>query len=96
MGSKAGAFAVIDFLILSWLVAWELLLRLINFLGFAWWAKIDTQKPDATYWFGPFLTNRTLQAKLQIFLLDLASEKPSLVTHKSIRCSRIEPFTNNL
>ena len=32
-----------------------------NKLGLAWWAKIETENPEATYWFGPFITKRSLK-----------------------------------
>jgi len=30
-----------------------------NKLGLAWWAKIETNQPNGTYWFGPFITKRS-------------------------------------
>ena len=35
-----------------------------NKLGIAWWAKIETDKPITTYWYGPFLTKRSLNQNL--------------------------------
>jgi len=44
-----------------------------NKLGLAWWAKIETDQPSSTYWFGPFITKRSLQENmsslLKIFLM---------------------------
>ena len=64
-----------------------------NSLGLAWWAKIETGNPNATYWFGPFLTKRSLKLKVSIFLDDLSSEGIESVDHSVVRCRRIEPLT---
>ena len=64
-----------------------------NSLGLAWWAKIETGNPNATYWFGPFLTKRSLKLKVSIFLDDLSSEGIDSVDHSFVRCRRIEPLT---
>tara|TARA_Y100001968_G_C18791094_1_gene451196 strand:- start:136 stop:366 length:231 start_codon:yes stop_codon:yes gene_type:complete len=64
-----------------------------NQLGLAWWAKIETQKPDVTYWFGPFLTKKSLNGNLKIFLDDLNKEGANQVTHSLVRCKKIEPLT---
>ena len=64
-----------------------------NSLGLAWWAKIETGNPNATYWFGPFLTKRSLKLKVSIFLDDLSSEGVDSVDHSFVRCRRIEPLT---
>ena len=64
-----------------------------NSFGLAWWAKIQTDKPSVTYWFGPFLTKRSLKLKVSIFLDDLYSEGIDSVDHSFVRCRRIEPLT---
>ena len=67
-----------------------------NSLGLAWWAKIETRNPNTpntTYWFGPFLTKRSLKLKVSIFLDDLSSEGIDSVDHSFVRCRRIEPLT---
>ena len=66
-----------------------------NSLGLAWWAKIETGNPNTTttYWFGPFLTKRSLKLKVSIFLEDLSSEGMEAVDHSFVRCRRIEPLT---
>ena len=64
-----------------------------NSLGLAWLAKIETGNPNATYWFGPFLTKRSLKLKVSIFLDDLSSEGIDSVDHSFVRCRRIEPLT---
>ena len=64
-----------------------------NGLGLAWWARVQTQGPDVTYWFGPFVTRKSLESHLPSFLEDLASESPAHISHSFVRCRRGEPFT---
>ena len=64
-----------------------------NKLGLAWWAKVETQSPEVTYWFGPFLTKRSLKGNLNTFLEELNNEGSNDITHTLIRCKRIEPLT---
>ncbi len=64
-----------------------------NKLGLAWWAKVDTKGPDATYWYGPFLTKRSLKQDLDTFLDDLSEEGHNRVEHYIVRCNKEEPLT---
>ncbi len=64
-----------------------------NSLGLAWWAKVQTDNPNSTYWFGPFLTKRSLKLKVSVFLDDLSSEGIDSIDHSFVRCRRIEPLT---
>ena len=64
-----------------------------NKLGLAWWAKIDTKGPNATYWFGPFLTKRSLIENLEDFLNDLKEEGSGDLKHTIVRCKKEEPLT---
>lgn len=54
---------------------------------------METNEPDGTYWFGPFLTRRSLKNKLAAFLEDLSGEGANSIDHKLIRCRRGEPLT---
>ena len=45
-----------------------LIRNLGNKLGLAWWAKIETKQPEATYWFGPFITKRSLNENISSFI----------------------------
>ena len=65
-----------------------------NSFGFAWWAKIETNQPNVTYWFGPFLTRRSLKVRLTGFVDDLTGESPKAINHSLIRCRRNEPLTS--
>ncbi|ABM72237.1 conserved hypothetical protein [Prochlorococcus marinus str. MIT 9515] len=64
-----------------------------NKLGLAWWAKVETVTPAATYWYGPFLTKRSLNKNLKKFLNDLSDEGSIDIQHSIIRCKREEPLT---
>ena len=65
-----------------------------NSFGLAWWAKVETNQPDVTYWFGPFLTRRSLKVRLSSFVDDLSLESPKQINHILIRCRRNEPLTS--
>ncbi len=65
-----------------------------NSLGLAWWAKVETNQPNVTYWFGPFLTRRSLKDRLNGFLEDLSAESPQGINHCLIRSRRNEPLTS--
>ena len=64
-----------------------------NKLGLAWWAKVDTGTPSATYWYGPFLTKRSLIENLENFLNDLSEEGSTDIKHTIVRCNKEEPLT---
>ena len=64
-----------------------------NKLGLAWWAKVETEAPSATYWFGPFLTKRSLNKNLEKFLNELSEEGSKDIKHTIMRCNKEEPLT---
>tara|TARA_Y100001968_G_scaffold314784_1_gene340583 strand:+ start:512 stop:742 length:231 start_codon:yes stop_codon:yes gene_type:complete len=64
-----------------------------NSFGLAWWARVETNEPDVTYWFGPFLTRRSLKEKLTNFIEDLSHENPQGISHSLVRCKKEEPLT---
>ena len=65
-----------------------------NSVGLAWWAKVETNQPDVTYWFGPFLTRRSFKIRLKGFVDDLTAEAPQGINHRLTRCRRNEPLTS--
>ncbi len=71
----------------------KLIRNLGNKLGLAWWAKIDTGIPSATYWYGPFLTKGGLNKNLNNFLEDLSKEGSKDIKHSIVRCNKEEPLT---
>ena len=64
-----------------------------NKLGLAWWAKIETQQPNGTYWYGPFLTKRSLRENIPSFIKDLNDEGSTKIKHSIVRCNKEEPLT---
>ena len=64
-----------------------------NKLGLAWWAKIETENPFTIYWYGPFLTKRSLQENMFSFIQDLSDEGSSNIKHSFVRCKKEEPLT---
>ena len=64
-----------------------------NKIGLAWWAKVETEKPQTTYWFGPFITRRSLKENLVSFIEDLTEEGSINIKHTIIRCKKEEPLT---
>ena len=71
----------------------KLIRNLGNKLGLAWWAKIETQQPSATYWYGPFITKRSLNENISFFIKDLSEEGSTNIKHSLVRCRREEPLT---
>tara|TARA_Y100001970_G_C13486270_1_gene486801 strand:+ start:105 stop:335 length:231 start_codon:yes stop_codon:yes gene_type:complete len=65
-----------------------------NYLGLAWWAKIQTKDPVTTYWFGPFLTRRSLNSNLNEFIQELSKEGNKNISHEILRCRKGEPLTS--
>ncbi len=65
-----------------------------NSFGLAWWAKVETKQPEVTYWFGPFLTRRSLKLSLLSFIEDLSNEAPDDISHTIVRAQRKEPLTS--
>ena len=64
-----------------------------NKLGLAWWAKIETEGPSTTYWYGPFITKRSLKENLSSFVNELSDEGAKNIKHSLIRCKKEEPLT---
>ena len=64
-----------------------------NKLGLAWWAKIETDQPCTTYWFGPFITKRSLKENMPSFIKDLSDEGSQNIKHSLVRCKKEEPLT---
>jgi len=64
-----------------------------NKLGLAWWAKIETGQPSGTYWFGPFITKRSLTENISSFIEDLTEEGSESIKYSLVRCKKEEPLT---
>ena len=64
-----------------------------NKLGLAWWAKIEAKEPNTTYWYGPFITKRSLKQNLSSFIKDLTNEGSKSIKYNIVRCRKEEPLT---
>ena len=64
-----------------------------NKLGLAWWAKIETEQPMTTYWYGPFITKRSLRENISSFIDDLSEEGSKNIKHSFVRCKKEEQLT---
>ena len=64
-----------------------------NKLGLAWWAKIETDQPSCIYWFGPFITKRSLEENMSSFIKDLTDEGSKNIKYSLVRCKKEEPLT---
>ena len=64
-----------------------------NKLGLAWWAKVETKDPVATYWYGPFITKRSLNENISSFINDLSDEGSKNIKHTLVRRKKEEPLT---
>ena len=64
-----------------------------NKLGLARWAKIETDQPSITYWFGPFITKRSLNEHIPSFIQDLTDEGSENIKYSLVRCKKEEPLT---
>ena len=64
-----------------------------NKLGLAWWAKIETDQPSITYWFGPFITKRSLKEDISSFIEELTDEGSKNIKYSLVRCKKEEPLT---
>ena len=71
----------------------KLIRKLGNKLGLAWWAKIETEDPQATYWYGPFITKGSLKENMSSFIKDLADEGSTSIKYTLMRCKKEEPLT---
>lgn len=68
----------------------ELLISLLNFLGFAWWVEIVTESPRCTYYFGPFLTDQEAQLEQGGYIEDLTQEGAQCVGVSVKRCKPLK------
>lgn len=69
----------------------ELLTNLLQVIGLAWWVEIITDRPQCTYYFGPFLSENEAIAAKSGYLEDLEQEGAQGI---QVRVKRCKP--NNL
>lgn len=58
----------------------------LEMTGKAWWVEIVTKKPDCTYYFGPFMSQREAQLSQLGYLEDLEQERPKLIAIAIKQC----------
>jgi hypothetical protein len=64
----------------------EFILSILEFLGKAWWVKIQTESPKCTYYFGPFVRKRSAEQSKQGYVEDLQGEGAEIVSSEIKRC----------
>lgn len=52
----------------------EALLKVLHFLGLAFWVEIVTENPRCTYYFGPFFSEKEAQEAKGGYIEDLENE----------------------
>ena len=52
----------------------QTMLKILNFLGLAYWVEMITETPQCTYYFGPFVTKKSARVSCGGYLEDLRSE----------------------
>ncbi len=66
----------------------EILIKILNFLGLAYWVEITTDKPKCTYYFGPFLDRKEAEIAREGYIEDLKNEGARGIT---IDLKRLKP-----
>jgi len=64
----------------------EFILSILEFLGKAWWVKIQTESPKCTYYFGPFVRKRDAERSKQGYVEDLHGEGAEITSLEIKRC----------
>jgi Domain of unknown function (DUF1816) len=66
----------------------EILLKILEVFGFAWWVEITTESPRCTYYFGPFANQTEAEAASLGYVEDLKQEG---ATGFSLNIARMKP-----
>ena len=69
----------------------EILTKIFNFLGLAYWVEIVTNEPQCTYYFGPFLNRADAEIAQSGYIEDLKNEGAKEI---KVAIARLKP--NNL
>ncbi|MBW4446739.1 MAG: DUF1816 domain-containing protein [Spirirestis rafaelensis WJT71-NPBG6] len=64
----------------------ETLINTFDNFGLAWWVEIGTQKPNCTYYFGPFLSSSEAKASIKGYIEDLEVEGAQGIAVNVKRC----------
>ncbi|AMA08203.1 MULTISPECIES: DUF1816 domain-containing protein [unclassified Picosynechococcus] len=71
----------------------ELLLKLFETIGRAYWLEITTEQPECTYYFGPYLSRKEAIAAQPGFLEDLTNEGAQNIDVNLQRCRTPKELT---
>lgn len=64
----------------------EVLIKVLHFLGLAFWVEIVTDNPHCTYYFGPFLSDKEADAAQTGYVEDLETEGAEIISLEVKRC----------
>ncbi len=64
----------------------EFWLSLLHFVGLAWWVEVVTDRPNCTYYFGPFTSVTEAKNHLSGYVDDLESEAAEGIKVAIKRC----------
>jgi hypothetical protein len=64
----------------------ELLIKILDFIGWAYWVEIVTEHPACTYYFGPFVNQQEAEAAQSGYIEDLRHEGAQEITLTVKRC----------
>jgi hypothetical protein len=64
----------------------EVLIKVLHFLGLAFWVEIVTDSPRCTYYFGPFTTDKEAYAAKVGYVEDLENEGAQGISVSVKRC----------
>jgi hypothetical protein len=70
----------------------EILTKLVDFIGQAYWIKVTTINPSCTYYFGPFSTVKEAQLAQPGFIEDLENENAKDIKAE-IKCCQPQELT---
>jgi hypothetical protein len=64
----------------------EVLIKILQFLGLAFWVEIVTDNPRCTYYFGPFFNEKEAVAAQGGYIEDIENEGAQGISVKIKRC----------
>lgn len=64
----------------------EVLTKILQFLGLAFWVEIVTENPNCTYYFGPFSTEQEAMSLRAGYIEDLENEGAQGISVSIKRC----------
>ncbi len=76
----------------------EILIKILDFLGLAFWIEISTDIPRCTYYFGPFLTKNEARLLQDGYIEDLLNEdaKGLKVSIKRLKATELTIFDESV